>query len=68
MTFYDMFYGYPEVNFSIVARGWGRFRNITNNSDNVTNYIYNLNNFKQTTESRIMQNIFLKGIKIKMFN
>ncbi|CAD8112156.1 unnamed protein product [Paramecium primaurelia] len=61
MTFYDMFYGYPEVNFSIVARGWGRFRNITNNSDNVTNYIYNLNNFKQTTESRIMQNIFLKA-------
>ncbi|CAD8111313.1 unnamed protein product [Paramecium primaurelia] len=60
MTIYDMFYGHPEVNFSVAARGWGRFRNITNDSDNVTNYIYNLNNFKQTTESRIMQNVFLK--------
>lgn len=54
MTIYDMFYEHPEANFSVVARGWGRFRNITNNSDNVTNYIYNLNNFKQTIESRIL--------------
>lgn len=46
MTIYDMFNGHPEVNFSTAARGWGRFRNITNDSDNVTNYIYNLNNFK----------------------
>ncbi|CAD8125808.1 unnamed protein product [Paramecium sonneborni] len=61
MTIYDMFYGHPEVNFSVAARGWGRFRNITQNSDNVTNYIYNLNNFKQTKESRVMQNVFIKA-------
>ncbi|CAD8213536.1 unnamed protein product [Paramecium octaurelia] len=61
MTIYDMFNGHPEVNFSVAARGWGRFRNITNDSDNVTNYIYNLNNFKQTSESRIMQNVFIKA-------
>jgi hypothetical protein len=45
MTIYDLFYGHPEANFSTIARGWGTFRNITNDSDNVTNFIYNLNNF-----------------------
>jgi len=45
MTIYDLFYGHPEANFSTIARGWGKFRNITNDSDNVTNFIYNLNNF-----------------------
>lgn len=47
MTIYDVFYGHPDINFTETARGWGVFRNITQNSDNVTNYIYNLNNFKQ---------------------
>lgn len=46
MTMYDIFYDNPEANFTESARGWGVFRNITKNSDNVTNYIYNLNNFK----------------------
>lgn len=45
MTIYDLFWDNPSVNFTTAARGWGTFRNITNDTDNVTNYIYNLNNF-----------------------
>ncbi|CAK82690.1 unnamed protein product (macronuclear) [Paramecium tetraurelia] len=61
MTIYDVFYGYPDVNFTAAARGSGVFRNITQNSDNVTNYIYNLNNFKQAQEARVLQSVFIKG-------
>ncbi|CAD8162073.1 unnamed protein product [Paramecium octaurelia] len=61
MTIYDQFWGNPNVNFTYLARGFGKFRNITKDSDNVRNYILNLNNFNQTIESREMQDTYNRG-------
>ncbi|CAD8052528.1 unnamed protein product [Paramecium sonneborni] len=61
LTIYEQFYGHPEVSFSNAVRGNVIFKNITQNDDNVTNYIYNLNNFKQAKELRVMQSTYLKA-------
>ncbi|CAD8043447.1 unnamed protein product [Paramecium primaurelia] len=61
LTIYEQFYGHPEVSFSSAVRGNVIFKNITQNDDNVTNYIYNLNNFKQAKELRVMQSTYLKA-------
>ncbi|CAD8112154.1 unnamed protein product [Paramecium primaurelia] len=58
MTIYDQFWGNPNVNFTLLARGFGKFKNITKDSDNVRNYILNLNNFNQTKEAREMQDSY----------
>ena len=54
LTIYDQFIGVPSANFTAIARGFATFRNITKNTDNVTNNILNLNNFNQSVESRTM--------------
>lgn len=52
LTIYDQFWGAPRANFTLIARGFATFKNITRNSDNVTNFILNLNNFNQSLEAR----------------
>ncbi|CAD8126292.1 unnamed protein product [Paramecium sonneborni] len=61
MTIYDQFWGNPNVNFTLLARGFGKFKNITKDNDNVRNYILNLNNFNQTKEAREMQDNYNRG-------
>ncbi|CAD8048146.1 unnamed protein product [Paramecium sonneborni] len=61
LTIYEQFQGHPEISFSNAVRGNVLFKNITQNDDNVTNYIYNLNNFKQAKELRVMQSTYLKA-------
>ncbi|CAD8213537.1 unnamed protein product [Paramecium octaurelia] len=61
MTIYDQFWGNANVNFTLLARGFGKFKNITKDSDNVRNYILNLNNFNQTKEAREIQDSYNRG-------
>ncbi|CAD8125807.1 unnamed protein product [Paramecium sonneborni] len=61
MTIYDQFWGNPNVNFSLLARGFGKFKNITKDNDIIRNNILNLNNFNQTKEAREMQDSYNRG-------
>lgn len=66
MTIYDQIWGNPGVNFTTITRGFTTFKNITKNSDNVTNYIYNLNNYNQSKEALTLQMTYIKGILISL--
>ncbi|CAD8126295.1 unnamed protein product [Paramecium sonneborni] len=61
MTIYDQFWNNPQANFSGIARGFTKFKNITQNLDNVRNNILNLNNFNQSKEARIIQDVYNRG-------
>ncbi|CAD8155764.1 unnamed protein product [Paramecium octaurelia] len=61
MTIYNQFYGNPSANFTLLARGFSSFRNITKTSDNSTNFILNLNNFVQAQENREIQHLYFKN-------
>ncbi|CAD8203560.1 unnamed protein product [Paramecium pentaurelia] len=61
MTIYDQFWDNPKANFTAIARGFTTFKNITQDSDNVRNYILNLNNFNQSIESRVIQETYNRG-------
>ncbi|CAD8069136.1 unnamed protein product [Paramecium sonneborni] len=61
MTIYNQFYNNPSANFTLLARGFSTFRNITKNSDNSTNFILNLNNFMQAQENREVQHLYFKN-------
>ena len=51
-TIYDQFYDNPKANFTLLARGFGTFKNITKDNDNITNFILNLNNLLHAKENR----------------
>ncbi|CAD8162069.1 unnamed protein product [Paramecium octaurelia] len=61
MTIYDQFWNNSKANFTTIARGFTTFKNITKNSDNISNYILNLVNFNQSKEARVIQEIYNKG-------
>ncbi|CAD8075781.1 unnamed protein product [Paramecium primaurelia] len=61
MTIYDQFWDNPKANFTAIARGFTKFKNITMDSDNVRNNILNLNNFNQSLETRVIQETYNRG-------
>ncbi|CAD8168019.1 unnamed protein product [Paramecium pentaurelia] len=61
MTIYNQFYDNPQANFTLLARGFSSFRNITKTSDNSTNFILNLNNFVHAKENREVQHLYFKS-------
>ncbi|CAD8151019.1 unnamed protein product [Paramecium pentaurelia] len=60
-TIYDQFYDNPKANFTLLARGFATFRNITKDNDNSTNFILNLNNFLHGKENREIQHHYFKN-------
>ncbi|CAD8209105.1 unnamed protein product [Paramecium pentaurelia] len=61
MTIYDQFWNNTKANFTLIARGFTTFKNITKNSDNISNFILNLNNFNQSKEARVIQEVYNRG-------
>ncbi|CAD8157656.1 unnamed protein product [Paramecium octaurelia] len=61
MTIYDQFWNNSKANFTTIARGFTKFKNITLDSDNERNNILNLNNFNQSVESRVIQETYNRG-------